>query len=234
MGQELKIAVAGIGTVGAGVIQNIFEKRALFVQRTSVTLRVTDISSRTKTGRSVDITPYNWHDNPLDLVQTNADVIVETIGGESGIAYDLIKAALEAGKHVVTANKALLAVHGNELAKLAEKNNVCLNYEAAVAGGIPIIKALKEGLAANTHNRVYGILNGTCNYMLTEMEATGESFDKILKDAQDLGYAEADPTLDIGGFDAAHKLTILSSLAFGVPVNYDATYVEGIEKNHLN
>lgn len=230
MAKELKIAVAGIGTVGAGVVQNIFDKKELFAQRTGITLTVTDISSRTKTGRSVDISPYKWHDNTLDLVKTDADVIVETIGGESGIAYDLIVAALKAGKHVVTANKALLAVHGNELAKLAEDNNVCLNYEAAVAGGIPIIKALKEGLAANTHNRIYGILNGTCNYMLTEMEETGEAFDKILKDAQDLGYAEADPTLDIGGFDAAHKLTILSSLAFGVPVNYDATYVEGIEK----
>ncbi|MEM6602707.1 MAG: homoserine dehydrogenase, partial [Pseudomonadota bacterium] len=229
MSKALKVAVAGVGTVGAGVIQNIYDKSDLFEQRTGVKISVTDISSRTKAGRAVDISPYRWHDNPLDLVSSEADIIVETIGGEAGIALDLITKALKAGKHVVTANKALLAMHGNDVAKLAEENNVSLNYEAAVAGGIPIIKALKEGLSANTHQRLYGILNGTCNYILTKMQETGGSFDNILKEAQDLGYAEADPTLDIGGFDAAHKLTLLSSLAFGVPVNYAATSVEGIE-----
>lgn len=230
MGKTLKVAVAGLGTVGCGVVKNIAEKKDIFLARTNTNIIVTDISSRTKTGRSFDISLYKWHDSPLDLIKTDVDIIVETIGGEAGIAYDLIKGALLAKKHVVTANKALLAHHGFELAKLAEENNVSLNYEAAVAGGIPVIKALREGLASNHHTRVYGILNGTCNYILSEMEMTGGAFADILKTAQDLGYAEADPTLDVGGFDAAHKLTILSALAFGVQIDYKATSVEGIDK----
>jgi homoserine dehydrogenase len=229
MTKVLKIAVAGVGTVGSGVIENIAKKQDLFLARTGTLIQVTDISSRTKTGRDVDITPYQWHDNPLDLVKTDADIIIETIGGESGTALELITLALNAGKHIVTANKALLAVHGHKLAQLAEKNNVSLNYESAVAGGIPVIKALKEGLSANEYSRIYGILNGTCNYILTQMEETGGDFHDILKNAQKLGYAEADPTLDIGGFDTAHKLTILSALAFGVQIDYSATSVEGIE-----
>lgn len=229
MTTKLNIAVAGIGTVGSGVIQNIFEKKTLFKQRTGIDIYITDISSRTKTGRSIDITPYKWHESPLDLVKTDADIIVETIGGEKGIAYDLIVASLKAGKHVITANKALLAHHGHELALLAEENNVSLKYEAAVAGGIPIIKALKEGLAANEYHQIYGILNGTCNYILTKMEKEGSAFKDVLKEAQDLGFAEADPTLDIGGFDAAHKITLLSSIAFGIQTDYENTQIEGIE-----
>ena len=229
MNKELKIAVAGIGTVGTGVLENIKEKNEIFFQKTGINIRVTAISSRTKTGRDIDISSYEWHDNPLDLLKTDADVIVETIGGASGIALELITGALRTGKHVVTANKSLLAVHGNDLAQLAEDNNLSLGYEAAVAGGIPIVKTLREGLTANHHSRVYGILNGTCNYILTQMEETGGNFAEILKAAQELGYAEADPTLDVGGFDTAHKLTILSALAFGIAVDYKATFVEGIE-----
>lgn len=229
MEKILKIAVAGVGTVGSGVLANIRDKQQLFVARTGIRLQVTHISSRTKSNRDVDISPYIWCDSPLDLVTQDVDVIVETIGGESGIALDLIMQALKNKKHVVTANKALLAVHGKKLAVLAEENDVCLNYEAAVAGGIPAIKTLKEGLAANEYKQIYGILNGTCNYILTQMEETGGSFAAILKTAQELGYAEADPTLDIGGFDTAHKLTILSALAFGIDVSYANTYVQGIE-----
>lgn len=233
MTKTIKVAIAGLGTVGTGVVANIQRGKSLLSKRTGVDISITAVSSRTKSGRSVDISGYKWFDNPLDLVETDADIIIETIGGENGIAYQLVEAALINGKHVVTANKALLAMHGNRFAGLARAKNVSLGYEAAIAGGIPIVKVLREGLAANIHSRVYGILNGTCNYVLSEMARTQADFMPILQQAQKLGYAEADPTLDIGGYDAAHKITLLSSLAFGCSVNYDATYVEGIEKIEL-
>jgi homoserine dehydrogenase len=233
MNKTTKVAIAGLGVVGAGVIANIQRGSTLLTARTGTNIVITGVSSRTKSGRDVDISPYKWYDNPLDLVDSDADIIVETIGGDSGIAYELVEKSLLNGKHVVTANKSLLAVHGNYLAKIAHDNNVTLAFEAAIAGGIPIVKTLREGLAANIHSRIYGILNGTCNYILTEMERTKGDFASILKHAQKLGYAEADPTLDIGGFDAAHKITLLSSLAFGCPTHFAATYVEGIEKIEL-
>lgn len=233
MKKTIKIAIAGLGTVGLGVVANIQRGQALLSARTGADIIITAVSSRTRSGRGIDIGQYDWYDNPLDLVNTDADIIVETIGGDSGIAYELVKKALSSGKHVVTANKSLLARHGNDLATLAKENNVSLAFEAAIAGGIPIVKTLREGLAANIHSRVYGILNGTCNYILSEMERTKADFASILKQAQDLGYAEAEPTLDVGGFDAAHKLTLLSSLAFGCPINIQATYIEGIEKIEL-
>jgi homoserine dehydrogenase len=233
MNKTIKIAIAGLGVVGTGVVANIQRGKEMLHARTGATIDIIGVSSRTKSGRDVDISPFAWYDNPLDLVHTDADIIVETIGGDSGIAYDLVKSALLNGKHVVTANKSLLAVHGNELSKVAQEKNVSLAFEASIAGGIPIVKTLREGLAANIHSRVYGILNGTCNYILTQMERTKGNFASILKQAQDLGYAEAVPTLDIGGFDTAHKITLLSSLAFGCPINFDATYVEGIEKIEL-
>ena len=233
MKETVKVAIAGVGTVGAGVIANIQRGQELLQARTGKNIEIIAVSSRTKTGRAVDISAFSWFDNPLDLLQTEADIIVETIGGDSGIAYQLVEKALLNGKHVVTANKSLLALHGNYLAKIAQENNVSLAFEAAIAGGIPIVKTLREGLASNIHSRVYGILNGTCNYILTEMERTHNNFSTILKQAQKLGYAEAEPTLDVGGFDAAHKLTLLSALAFGCPINFDSTYVEGIEKIEL-
>ncbi len=233
MKKTIKVAIAGLGTVGLGVVANIQRGKNLLSARTGADIVITAVSSRTKSGRGIDISAYEWHDNPLDLLKTDADIIVETIGGDNGIAYELVKQALSQGKHVVTANKSLLALHGNELVKLAQANNVSLAFEAAIAGGIPIVKTLREGLSANIHTRVYGILNGTCNYILSEMERTQADFASILKQAQVLGYAEADPTLDIGGFDAGHKLTLLSSLAFGCPINIQATYVEGIEKISL-
>ncbi len=232
MSKELKVAIAGLGTVGCGLINILEENRALLAERTGSDIRVTAVSARDrKKDRAVDIDPYQWFDSPEEMAKTaDADIYVELIGGSDGVALASVRAGLSTKRHVVTANKALLAVHGTELAKLAEENGVALAFEAAVAGGIPIVKALREGLAANKVDRLYGILNGTCNYILTEMEATGESFDSVLQDAQRKGYAEADPTFDVGGIDTAHKLSLLASVAFGTEVDFDAVYVEGIEK----
>src|SRR6185437_14253414 len=181
--------------------------------------------------RGIDLGAAIWFDEPVELAKSaDIDVFVELMGGEDGPALACVKAALEAGKHVVTANKALLSRHGVALAEIAERKGVLLNYEAAVAGGIPVIKTMREAMAGNSITRVFGILNGTCNYILTRMEAEGLSFDACLKDAQRLGYAEADPTFDIGGFDTAHKLAILTSLAFGSEVDAEAIHVEGIER----
>ena len=190
---------------------------------------VTARSKEKERGLSLD--GVTWFDDPLALAtDDNSDVFVELIGGDGEPAYGAVKAALESGKHVVTANKALLAKHGVELAEIAESKGLLLNYESAVAGGIPIIKVMRESLTANTVTRISGILNGTCNYILTRMEDEGMSFEDCLKDAQDLGFAEADPTFDIEGNDTAHKLAILTSLAFGTAIAPDAIYLEGITR----
>ena len=193
-------------------------------------LTVTAVSARDwARDRGVDLDKYECFDNAVGMAHSdNVDVVVELIGGSDGIAKDLIEAALAKGKHVVTANKALIAIHGTALAMAAEEIGVTLAYEAAVAGGIPIIKALREGLIANRIDRLYGILNGTCNYILTEMEQSGRDFSDVLDSAQELGYAEADPSLDIDGIDAAHKLAILASVAFGTALDFDGIHVEGI------
>jgi len=232
MVNNMKVGIAGIGTVGVGVIKILTAHSEVLAARAGEKLEITAVSGRTKAkDRGVSLDGMTWYDNALDLVNDpNVDMVLELIGGSDGIAYDLCKAALKAGKPVVTANKALLAIHGTELATLAEQNNVSLAYEAAVAGGIPIVKAMREGLSGNQISRVYGILNGTCNYILTEMEETGGDFSDILSDAQALGYAEADPSFDVDGVDAAHKLAILTSLAFGTFVNFDSVYIEGIRK----
>ncbi|MBL4808027.1 MAG: homoserine dehydrogenase [Rhodobacteraceae bacterium] len=230
MTKTIKIGVAGLGTVGAGVLKIIEAHGDLLEARSGARLKVTAVSGRDKNkDRGVSIDGMTWYADATALAtDPNVDVVLELVGGSEGIARELCTMALKAGKHVVTANKALLAIHGIELATLAEANNVSLAYEAAVAGGIPIVKALREGLSANAISRVYGILNGTCNYILTEMEETGGEFENILKDAQELGYAEADPSFDIDGVDAAHKLAILTSLAFATPVDFDSVFVEGI------
>jgi homoserine dehydrogenase len=191
---------------------------------------VTAVSARDRTrDRGFSTEGLTWYEDAREMaLDSNVDVIVETIGGSDGIAYDLCKAALEAGKHVVTANKALIALRGVELARIADAHNVTIAYEAAVAGGIPIIKALREGLSGNVISRVTGILNGTCNYILTTMREQGRDFSDVLAEAQKLGYAEADPSFDVDGIDAAHKLAILTSLAFGVEVDFDAIAIEGI------
>lgn len=230
MDKPLKIAIAGLGTVGAGVIKVLKDNAASVSARCGRPVEVVAVSARDRNrDRGVSLDGMTWYDNPVDMAtDDNVDAIVELIGGSDGIAKALCEKAIENGKHVVTANKALIAHHGTALAKAAEAKDVAVAYEAAVAGGIPIIKALREGLAGNEFNRVYGILNGTCNYMLTNMRETGRDFDVILSEAQDLGYAEADPTFDVDGIDAAHKLAILTSVAFGCEVDFDGVQVEGI------
>ncbi len=226
----IKVGIAGLGTVGLGTYSILSEKTAMLTARAGQEIAVTAVASRNKAkDRGVDFGAITWHENTIDLAaDDNVDVVVEAIGGEKGIAYDVVKAALENGKHVVTANKALIAVHGAELVKLAEEKQVALQFEAAVAGGIPIIKALKEGMVANEVQKVYGIMNGTCNYILTAMRETRRDFADILVEAQAKGYAETPPDLDVDGIDTAHKLAILTSVAFGTPLNFDGIYSEGI------
>jgi homoserine dehydrogenase len=230
MSAPLRIGIAGLGTVGVGVIKVLAAHHEQLAARCGRQLVVSAVSARDKSrNRGIDISAMTWHDDARALAADNdVDVVVELIGGEDGIAKQVITAAIEHDKHVVTANKALIAHHGTELARAAEAKNLTLAYEAAVAGGIPIIKALREGLAANRIDRLYGILNGTCNYILTDMVASGREFDEILDEAQDLGYAEADPSFDVDGIDAAHKLAILAAVAFGTEVDFDNVYVEGI------
>jgi homoserine dehydrogenase len=226
----LKVGLAGLGTVGAAVIRLIRENQASLAARCGRPVEVVAVTARSKgKDRGVDLSSLRWIEDPVALARDpDIDVFVELMGGEGDPAKAAIEAALTSGKAVVTANKALLARHGVTLSALAERGGVALNFEAAVAGAIPIIKTLREGLAGNSISRVYGILNGTCNYILTRMEQEGLSFADCLKDAQRLGYAEADPTFDIEGFDTAQKLAILASIAFGTRVDYDAVYVEGI------
>jgi homoserine dehydrogenase len=226
----LKVGLAGLGTVGAAVIRLIRENQASLAARCGRPVEVVAVTARSKAkDRGVDLSSLRWASDPVALAgDPGIDVFVELMGGEGDPAKAAIEAALASGKAVVTANKALLARHGVGLSALAERNGVALNFEAAVAGAIPIIKTLREGLAGNSFSRVYGILNGTCNYILTRMEQESLSFQDCLKDAQRLGYAEADPTFDIEGFDTAQKLAILASIAFGTRVDSDAVYVEGI------
>ncbi len=230
MTAPLRIGIAGLGTVGGGTAKEIQENAALLASRCGRPVNLVAATGRNKSRKAASLLDgVAWYDDAMSLASApDVDVVVELIGGSDGVAYSLCKAALDGGKHVVTANKALLAHHGNELAALAEKKNVTLGYEAAVAGGVPIIKALREGLAGNRISRVYGIMNGTCNYILTAMRETKREFSDVLKEAQDLGYAEADPSFDVDGVDTAHKLAILTSVAFGCRIDFDAIHVEGI------
>ena len=230
MNTPLHIAVAGLGTVGAGTLKLLQTHGEMLRQRCGRPIVVSAVSARDQgRDRGVDLDGMEWHDDAAAMAaQSGAEVVVELIGGADGVAKAVCEAAIASGKHVVTANKALLAHHGTALALAAEAKGVSLGFEAAVAGGVPIIKALREGLAANGLSRIYGILNGTCNYILTTMRETGAKFEAVLADAQELGYAEADPSFDIDGIDAAHKLAILTSVAFGCEVNFPAVHIEGI------
>ena len=230
MTEALRVGIAGLGTVGASVARVVHDKAAELTRQCGRQIVVAAVSARDRNkDRGVDLSGAEWFEDPVALARSSGiDVFVELIGGDEGPARASVKAALESGRHVVTANKALLAKHGTSLADIAEKKGVLLNYEAAVAGGIPVIKTLREALAGNSVSRVFGILNGTCNYILTRMQEEGISFEECLKDAQRLGYAEADPTFDIEGNDTAHKLAILTSLAFGTKVAADDIYMEGI------
>lgn len=229
MADTLRIGIAGLGTVGTGVVKMLEKNSALIKSRSGRKIEISCVSAKTKKKkRSVDLSKYKWIDKPEDIAKQDIDVVVELMGGSEGTALNLIKSALKNGKHVVTANKALLAHHGYELAELAEKNGVSLNYEAAVAGGIPVIKAVRESLMGNRITGIYGILNGTSNYILSEMRKTRRAFKDVLKDAQSLGYAEADPTFDIEGVDAGHKLSLLASLAFGTKPDFKNVKTKGI------
>jgi homoserine dehydrogenase len=230
MAAPLRIAIAGLGTVGVGTVRLLHEHARTIAARCGRPIEITAVSARDRLrNRGCDVSMATWYDDPVAMArEADADVIVELIGGSDGVARATVEAALEAGRGVVTANKALLAMHGTALARAAEAAGVHLAYEAAVAGGIPIIKALREGLAGNHARRVYGILNGTCNYILTTMEETGRDFQDVLEEAQHLGYAEADPTFDVDGIDAAHKLALLTSVAFGRPVDFASVSMEGI------
>jgi homoserine dehydrogenase len=230
MNKPLNIAIAGLGTVGGGTFKILQEKASLLEARCGRALKIVAISARDKNkARALNAKGIAWVDNPLDFAgMAEVDVVVELIGGSEGVARALVEASLGAAKHVVTANKALIAHHGMEIAKIAEAQNAMLGYEAAVAGGIPIIKSLREGLAANRFTHVAGILNGTCNYILTQMWETCRDFAEVLAEAQRLGFAEADPSFDIDGIDTAHKLAILTSLAYGCPLDIRGVYVEGI------
>jgi homoserine dehydrogenase len=230
--KPLRVGIAGLGTVGATVARLIVDNGTALAARCGRELVLTAVSARTKgQDRGFRMDGVTWFDDPVKLAASaDIDLFVELMGGEGGAAKASVEAAIARGLPVVTANKALLAHHGVVLAKAAEARNLALNFEAAVAGGIPIIKALREGLGANRISRVYGILNGTCNYILTTMEATGRSFRDVLAEAQKLGYAEADPTFDIGGMDTAHKLSLLAAVAFGNAPALDGIHVEGIER----
>lgn len=228
----IRIGVAGLGTVGASTLDLLMNHNARVAARAGCDLAVTAVCSRDRSkDRGVDLSSVQWFDDPVALASSDdIDMYLELIGGADGVAKASVEAALKAGKKVVTANKAMLAHHGAELATLAEATpGASIHYEAAVAGGIPAIKALREGMTANEVTRVSGILNGTCNYILTEMEETGAAFGDVLADAQRLGYAEADPEADVGGFDAAHKLALLAAIAFGQQVDFDAVEITGIE-----
>jgi len=227
----LRVGIAGLGTVGTSVVRLLDRQRQALAARTGREIEVKAVSARDRDrDRGIDLSRCAWIADPVVLAALDdIDVFVELIGGEEGAARTSVEAAIKAGKSVVTANKALLAKHGMELARAAEAKGVALAFEASVAGGIPVIKTLREGLSGNAIERVYGILNGTCNYILSRMETEKLSFAACLREAQELGYAEADPTFDIGGFDTAHKLAILTALAFGTTIDPDAIAIEGIE-----
>jgi homoserine dehydrogenase len=230
--EALRIGVAGLGTVGSSVLRMLARQDRALSERCGRPIRVTAVSARARAkDRATDLSAFRWFDDPVALARSDeVDCVVELVGGAEGPALQTVEAAIAAGKHVVTANKALLARHGLALAQAAEARGVALAFEASAAGGIPVIKTLREGLPGNTVTRLYGILNGTCNYILSRMELEGMTFEACLSEAQRLGYAEADPTFDVEGFDTAHKLAILTSLAFGTRIDAEAVYVEGISK----
>jgi len=232
MAEPLRIALAGLGTVGAGLIRLVETNGELIARRAGRAVEIVAVSARDRSkDRGVDLSPYAWEDDMTALAaRGDVDVVVELVGGADGPALTTARNALGGGKGLVTANKAMIAHHGLELAELAEANRVPLRFEAAVAGGVPVIKGLREGAAANRIERIFGILNGTCNYILSTMEQTGRDFREVLAEAQALGYAEADPTFDIEGIDAAHKLAILAAIAFGARIDFAAVDVGGISR----
>ena len=235
MTTPLRLGIAGLGTVGAGVVKIIQRKAALLEARSGRAVTISAVSARSRDkDRGVRLSGYAWEDDPVKLAtRDDVDVFVELMGGSDGPAKAATEAAIAAGKDVATANKALLAIHGQALAEAAEKAGRVLRFEAAVAGGIPVVKALTEGLAGNEMTRVMGVMNGTCNYILTRMEATGQGYNTLFAEADKLGYLEADPNLDVGGIDAGHKLALLAAIAFGTQVDFANVQLEGIQRIEL-
>ena len=232
MTAPLRLGIAGLGTVGAGVVGIVQRHAELLGARCGREIEIAAVSARSRgKDRGIDLSAYDWVDDPVTLARRDdVDVFVELVGGSDGPAKAAVEAALEAGRPVVTANKAMLALHGQALAEAAEAAGVPLRFEAAVAGGIPCVKALAEGLAGNAVSRVLGVMNGTCNYILTRMEGAGLPYAEVFDEARALGYLEADPTLDVGGIDAGHKLALLAALAFGQRVDFDGIRLQGIER----
>ncbi|SHG84482.1 homoserine dehydrogenase [Marivita hallyeonensis] len=230
MTEPLRLGIAGLGTVGAGVVKIVRQKAGLLEARGGRPIAISAVCARNRAkDRGVSLDCYDWEDDPVALAQRDdVDVFVELMGGSDGPAKAATEAALKAGKDVVSANKALLAHHGQALAQAAEASGAVLRFEAAVAGGIPVVKALTEGLAGNDIERVMGVMNGTCNYILTRMESAGLTYEQAFAEADGLGYLEADPNLDVGGIDAGHKLSLLASIAFGTQVAFDDVELEGI------
>lgn len=232
MPDPLRLGIAGLGTVGRGVIRIIQARAELLRLRTGRDIVITAVCARDQSlDRGVDLSGYAWETDAVALAQRpDIDIFVELMGGSEGPALDATRAALAAGKDVINANKAMMALHGQELAETAEAAGLCLRFEAGIAGTIPAVKALTESLAGNQIERVMGVMNGTCNYILTRMQSAGLTYDAVFAEARDLGYLEADPTLDVGGIDAGHKLALLASIAFGTKVNFDGVHLDGIEK----
>jgi homoserine dehydrogenase len=230
MSKPLRLGIAGLGTVGIGTVKIVQRHAELLRRRTGRTIEITAVSARSRSkNRDADLSAYGWEEDPVALARRNdVDVFIELMGGSEGPALEATRAAIAAGKDVVTANKAMLALHGQALAEEAEAKGHVIRFEAAVAGGIPVVKALTEGLAGNEIRRVMGVMNGTCNYILTRMESAGLPYDTVFEEARQLGYLEADPNLDVGGIDAGHKLSLLAAIAFGTRVSFDAVELEGI------
>ena len=230
--EPIRIGIAGLGTVGTGVLKIIARHEALLSRRVGRGIEVKAVCARDRNReRDVEISKFEWVDSPRDLaMRPDIDVFIELMGGDGDPAKSSVEAAIASGKDVVTANKALLALHGQELAEAAERNGRVLRFEAAVAGGIPVIKALTESMAANQITSVMGIMNGTCNYILTRMENAGLGYEEVFEEASNLGYLEADPNLDVGGIDAAHKLALLASVAYGSRVDFGNIRIEGITR----
>lgn len=230
MTTPLRLGIAGLGTVGVGIVRIVQKHGALLALRAGRPVEIVAVSARSKTkNRDVDLSDYDWEDDPVALAKrSDIDVFIEVMGGHDGPAKDATEAAIATGKDVVSANKALLAIHGQALAEAAEASDRVIRFEAAVAGGIPVVKSLTEGLAGNEITRVMGVMNGSCNYILTRMQDAGLSYEAVFDEANQLGYLEADPELDVGGIDAGHKLALLSSIAFGTQVDFDAVELEGI------
>ena len=232
MNQPLRLGIAGLGTVGTGVVKIVRQKASLLAARAGRPVEISAVSARSRDkDRGINISNYYWEDDPVALAtRDDVDVFVELMGGSDGPAKAATEAAIAAGKDLVTANKALLAHHGHALATAAEDKGAVIRFEAAVAGGIPVIKALTEGLAGNEITRVMGVMNGTCNYILTRMQSAGLPYSEVFEEANKLGYLEADPALDVGGIDAGHKLSLLAAIAFGTQVDFNAVELEGIER----